>query len=154
MLFLALAALGWLLFAWRVSGSGWDFSAGLGLVLGCVFLFYSLNYRKLLVQLTDESLKLTFGMFTWTIPLDHIASAAQDDSPILVRYGGAGVHFIFARGRYRVSFNFLEYPRVVVNLKRQRGPVKAVSFTTRRPEAVLNLLQEAVASQAQAKKDL
>mgnify|MGYP000900013350 CR=1 FL=1 len=33
-----------------------------------------------------------------------------------LRYGGAGIHFMSIRGRYRASFNFLEYPRVVIAL--------------------------------------
>jgi hypothetical protein len=43
--------------------------------------------------------------------------------------------------RYRASFNFLEYPRVVVALKRKRGPVQDVSFSTRQPEPVMSLIQ-------------
>jgi hypothetical protein len=43
---------------------------------------------------------------------------------------------MFVRGRYRASFNFLEHPRVVVALRGGAGPVRDVSFSTRRPEAV------------------
>ena len=37
-------------------------------------------------------------------------------------------------------FNFLEHPRVVVGMKRKRGPVQEIAFTTRHPEEVLQLL--------------
>ena len=45
----------------------------------------------------------------------------------LQRYGGAGIHFMFVDGRYRVNFNFLEHPRVVVTLVHPAGPVQEVS---------------------------
>jgi hypothetical protein len=44
--------------------------------------------------------------------------------------------------RYRVSFNLLEYPRIVVALRSQRL-VRDVSFTTRRPAEMINLLKAA-----------
>ena len=43
--------------------------------------------------------------------------------------------------RYRASFNFLEYPRIVVVLKKKRGLVCDLSFTTRHPEKVQQLLR-------------
>jgi hypothetical protein len=50
------------------------------------------------------------------------------------------------RERYRASFNFLEHPRVVIALRRRRGPVQDISFSTRRPDDVLRLIQEAVSA--------
>ncbi len=49
------------------------------------------------------------------------------------------------RRRYRASFNFLEYPRVVIAFKRKVGPVQDISFSTRRPDELLPLIQEAAA---------
>ncbi len=79
----------------------------------------------------SEVLRLQFGVFTWTIPLNNLeAIRPDDDLPALAKYGGAGIHFMLLRGRYRASFNFLEYPRVVVALRRSRL-VRDVSFSTR-----------------------
>jgi hypothetical protein len=61
------------------------------------FLFYSVNYRTLIIRLTPESLKLKFGVFTWTIPLDNIEECRHDDLPMVMRYGGAGIHFMSTR---------------------------------------------------------
>jgi hypothetical protein len=65
--------------------------------------------------------------------------------------GGAGIHFISVRGRYRVSFNFLEHPRVVIALKKKRGLVRDVSFSTRHPDEVLQLIREAESALAAIK---
>jgi hypothetical protein len=50
------------------------------------------------------------------------------------------------RKRYRASFNFLEHPRVVIALKRKVGPVRDISFSTRRPDDVLRLIQEVISA--------
>ena len=145
-LFIALTILFFLLFMWRMSAVNLDILAGVLLLLSIVFLFYSVNYRTLIIRLSSESLKLKFGVFTWTVPLDNVEECNLDEIPALLKYGGAGIHFFRAHKRYRASFNFLEYPRVVVALKRKVGPVLDISFTTRRPDEVLRLINEAVSA--------
>jgi hypothetical protein len=76
------------------------------------------------------------------VPLENVDECRRDDPSFLMRYGGAGVHFMVVRKRYRVSFNLLEHPRVVVALKGQRL-VRDVSFTTRRPAEVISRLKAA-----------
>ena len=146
-LFLALTILFLLLLIWRVNASGLDTLAVVLLCLFCFFLFYSVNYRTLIIRLTPESLKLTFGIFTWTVPLDNVEECRLDDNiPLVMRMGGAGIHFMFIRKRYRASFNFLEYPRVVIALKRKAGPVRVICFSTRRPDDVLRFIREVVSA--------
>jgi hypothetical protein len=145
-LFLALTLLFAVLAIWRVGAAGWDALAVLFTCFFGLFFFYSLNYRTLVIHLTSDSLRLTFGLFAWTVPLDNVEECALDDLPRLMRYGGAGIHFMIIRKRYRASFNFLEHPRVVIALKRKMGPVRDVSFSTRQPEQVLRLVQEAASS--------
>ena len=143
-LFLGLTTLFLLLFAWRVTTSGWNGLAVVFLVFSCLFLFYSANYRILTIRITADSLKLSFGVFSWTVPLNNIESCALDEIPALMKYGGAGIHFMFIEKRYRASFNFLEYPRVVVAFKRKVGPVRDISFSTRQPMEVLWIIQRAI----------
>jgi Ca2+/Na+ antiporter len=143
-LFLALTTLFLLLLVWRLSDGRLDALAWVFLCLSGLFLFYAVNYRTLMIRLTSESLKLTFGIFTWKVPLDNVEECHLDEIPLLMRMGGAGIHFMSIRKRYRASFNFLEYPRVVIAFKRKVGPVCDISFSTRRPDDVLRLIQEAV----------
>ncbi len=145
-LFVSFTLLFLLLFIWRVTVGGWHTLAAVFLCLSGFFLFYSLNYRTLAIRLTAESLKLTFGVFTWTVPLDNVEECRLDDIPVLMRMGGAGIHFMSIRKRYRASFNFLEHPRVVIAFRRKVGPVRDISFSTRRPDDVLRLVQEAVST--------
>lgn len=150
-LFVALTVLFSSLCAWRQKSRGLDKLAFLFLGLSGLFAFYSLNYRTLIIRLTSKSLALTFGLFTWTVPLENIADCRLDEVPPLQRMGGAGIHFMMVHNRYRASFNFLEYPRVVCAFSNKMGPVQDLSFSTRRPDDVLRLLLAAVsASQAAA----
>jgi Ca2+/Na+ antiporter len=145
-LFVALTLLFAMLLLWRVNVGSLDLLAAVFLCLFGFFFFYSVNYRTLIIRLTSESLKLTFGIFTWNVPLDNVEECCLDDIPMLMRMGGAGIHFMMIRKRYRASFNFLEHPRLVVAFKSKRGPVQDISFSTRRPDELLRLIQETVSA--------
>lgn len=141
-LFIALTVIFGGLAIWRLAVSGWAFLAILFTILAFVFLFYSINYRVLVIRLTPNALKLKFGIFTYRIPLANIQDCQLDEPPWLVKYGGAGIHFILAQGRYRASFNFLEHPRIVVSLRKKAGFVRDISFTTRHPDRLLAMVKD------------
>jgi len=138
LLFAVLATLFFALFVWQNNGT-WRI---VFLCLAIVFIFYTINYRILLIRLTHEKLRLKFGIFSWTVPLKSIADYRLDDISAPMRYGGAGIHFMLIKGRYRVSLNFLEHPRVVILLKTKQGLVRDVSFSTQNPEEVINLIKK------------
>jgi hypothetical protein len=142
-LFVTLTLLFLLLFAWRAMVAGLGLLTIVFFLLFSFFFFYSFNYRTLIIRLTPEFLKLTFGIFTWTVPLDTIKDCYFDDTPMW-RIGGAGIHFTSIRRRYRAMFNFLEYSRVVIMLKEKRGPVWDIAFSTRQPERVKRFIREAI----------
>jgi hypothetical protein len=145
-LFVALTLIFFLLLLWRSSAAGLDLLAGVFLGLSALFLFYVVNYRTLQIRLTTNALTLTFGVFVWKVPLENVADCRLDEMPLVMRFGGAGIHFMFIRRRYRASFNFLEYPRVVLALKRPVGPVRDISFTTRRPDEVIQCVNQAIST--------
>jgi hypothetical protein len=140
-LFVVLTFLFFALFVWQ-----WKVSPGttLSYIVLCFFvffLFYSLNYRTLVIFISAKVLKLQFGIFAWTEPLDNIEACRLDDAlSSMMRFGGAGIHFMTVDGRYRANFNFLEYPRVVVRFRRKRGLVSDLSFSTQRPDEVIKYL--------------
>jgi len=145
-LFLGLTAFFLLLTVWRLKTGGWDGYTVSFLVFACFFLFYSVNYRVLIIRITPEAIKLTFGIFKWTVPFNNIQNCSIDEIPAFMKYGGAGIHFMFIEGRYRASFNFLEYPRVVIAFRNKVGPVQDISFSTRRPEEVLRNIRETMSA--------
>lgn len=147
-LFIALTILFLTIAIWRVSSATLDVLATACFAFFAFFVFYCVNYRTLIIRLTPESLHLTFGIFRWVVPLDNVEACRLDDVPGLMRLGGAGIHFMFVRNRYRASLNFLEYSRVVIALKRKKGPVRDISFSTQHPEELLRRLRESLSARS------
>jgi hypothetical protein len=128
------------LFDWHWSTVGWNGWTTTFLCISALFLFYVINYRVLKIQLTTETLQLNFGIFTWEIAITDIESCYRDEDTIL-RFGGAGIHFMWIKGNYRAFFNFLEYPRMVVTFRKKKGPVQEIAFSTKQPEQVMEIIQ-------------
>jgi hypothetical protein len=149
--FLTLTIVFLLLLIVHMKDRSWDVLAVISLCFFAFFFFYSVNFRTLNIYLTSKSLKLRFGIITWVVPLDNVEECGLDEIPLLMKMGGAGVHFMSIRNRYRASFNFLEYPRVVIAFKIKRGPVQDISFSTRQPERVLRLLREEISTNRPAR---
>lgn len=143
-LFLGLALVFSLVFIARQRAGGLGVLGVASLCLAILFLFYFFSYRVLAITITTVALRLRYGVFRWTVALEDIAGAQVDALPPLLRYGGAGIHFMTVRGRYRACFNVLEGPRVVVALKKRRGWVRDLSFSTRHPDVVLRNLEAAL----------
>jgi hypothetical protein len=143
-LFSALTVVFFILLIWRMTAARPGALGAAILLLFLFFLFCTLNYRTLVIRLSPDALRLQFGVFAWTVGLNNIEECRLDDLPLLMKYGGAGIHFMFVRSRYRVSFNFLEHPRMVIALRGRAGPVRDVSFSTRRPDELMQLLRSAV----------
>lgn len=140
-LFVALSVIFFSLFILRYSKLSWDGLTITFFVFFVFFLFYSINFKTLNISITHEFLHLTFGIFSWNVAIVDIETSYIDENSIL-RYGGAGIHFMWIKGKYRAFFNFLEYPRVVVTFKRKKGPVREIAFSTNKPEQVIKLLSE------------
>ena len=143
-MFVGLAILFFALFIWRASIASCDGWMILFFCLSMIFLFYLFNYRTLNIQLTPEKLILKFGIFKWTVPLNNIADCRLDDIYRAMYYGGAGIHFMLIKGRYRISLNFLEYPRVAIALKVKQGFVRDVSFSTQKPDELMRLIKSRI----------
>ncbi len=150
-LFWALTFFFFWLFIWRIKRGKKGYFTTTFFCFGLFFLFYAVNYKTLIINLTSESLQLRFGIFSWQVPLDNVEACQLDEVPLLMRLGGAGIHFMSIRKRYRASLNFLEHPRVVIALKEKAGPVQDISFSTRRPEEVLRVIREAISARQIAK---
>lgn len=140
-LFVALTLVFGALFAWRVLAVGFRFVPVVFLILSLLFLFYTINYRMLIVRFNEQGLLLRFGIIPWRIPFSNMQSCGLDEV-VINRIGGAGIHFMLLDKRYRANYNFLDLPRVLVRLKERQGLVWDVSFSTRQPDEVMHIIQE------------
>jgi len=143
-LFLGLSVSFFILSAWRIFAVGLRFFPGLFAFLALIFLFYVINFRTLKITIDSKHVKLKFGIIPWKTRLDNILECRMDDSPAIIKYGGAGVHFAYVNGIYRAYYNFLEYPRVVISFKVKQGLTQGLVFTTRQPDQVLDHIKSRI----------
>lgn len=142
LLFVILALIFFTLFAWRYSVVGFKFVPGLYAFIGLFFCVYIINYRFLIITITDQTLHLKFGVVGWRTDLENIALSILYDPPFWIKYGGAGVHFAMVDGKYMAFYNFLEYPRVLIKFRKKQGLVQALVFTTREPDRIIEILEK------------
>jgi len=145
--FVILALIFFSLFAWRFLAVGLRFTPGLLAFLGLFFCFYVVNYRVLKITITDQDLRLGFGLVGWRTELGNIAQVILYDPPFWIKYGGAGVHFASVEGEYLAFYNFLDYPRILVRFHQKQGLVQALVFTTRQPDQILGILEKRISSE-------
>ncbi len=146
LLFTLLALVFSALFTWRVTVVGFRAFSIASLVLALFFFSYVLNYQTLRITITEEVVLLKFGLIRWRTKLKNIQTCKMDDSPNLIKYGGAGVHFAFVKGEYRAFFNFLEHPRILITFHHKKGPVQGLVFTTRQPDQVMGIIGSRIAA--------
>ena len=149
--FVALSVFCLAFFAWRLMISGYGGIAALLLFLSAFFVFCALNYSVLSIRISTAGMNLKFGLFGWTVPWRSVAEAHVDEVS-LWRICGAGIHFAIIRGRYRAMLNFLEYPRIVIQLKEKRGLVRDVAFSTKRPAEILGIIEQHIPKQHAAQQ--
>jgi hypothetical protein len=142
-LFIVLTLLFTSLSVWRIAKDDFKVLTIVFVFFSIFFLFYAINYKTLHISMTSESLILTFGIFKWAISYSDIEACYLDDMYTRL-IGGAGIHFMFVQGKYRSYFNFLEYPRVFLILKKKKGPVAEIAFSTKRPYDVMHILEERI----------
>lgn len=140
--FLVLTLIFFIPFILRVQAAVCDWLTFTLAFFAAMFLFYTVNYCMLRIQITTQELVLKFGLFTWRESRENIQGCALDQLAAWQYYGGAGIHYLLVRGRYRVSFNFLQYPRVVVSLKKKKGLVEDISFSSEHPQELIRILSK------------
>lgn len=141
LLFQVLMLIFFALFTWRFSAVGFRAFPVVCLFIALFFLFYVINYRILKISISEDAVLLKFGLVRWKTALANIKAIRLDDSPLWIKYGGAGVHFAFVNRRYRAFYNFLEHPRVLITFHHKQGLVQELVFTTRHPQEVIQIIQ-------------
>jgi len=119
-----------------------DLAAGVEwvyLVIGIVMLFITINFSILAIRITTVDLTVSYGVFSYRIPLTKIINCYRDESSVL-GYGGFGIRIGSAGGNTRLVYNTPGDPRVVVKLR--EGRFQEYVFSTRNPDLVIELIRE------------
>jgi hypothetical protein len=100
--------------------------------------FLVANFRVLVITIGSQSVTVSYGLIKRTIPWGDIEAGFHDKSPVL-RYGGWGARIARVEGRWRLAFNVIGAPGVVLRLR--KGRVCEFMFSTENPEQVLDIIK-------------
>lgn len=113
------------------------------LVMFLLFLAVTLNFSVLKITMTTGGLTVNYGIFKHKIRWENIADCYLDESSPL-RYGGWGVRIAWVNGKWRLVYNVIGGPRIVLSLK--KGAFKEFVFSTKNPEEVMKTIRTRIAT--------
>ncbi|HEY33117.1 MAG TPA: hypothetical protein G4O10_08440 [Dehalococcoidia bacterium] len=99
--------------------------------------FLVANFRVLTIRMTGQSVMVAYGLIKKTIPWGDIEEGFLDSSSPW-GYGGWGARLARVGGRWRLAFNVMGAPRVILRLR--KGRAREFMFSTRNPEQVLAII--------------
>ena len=100
---------------------------------------FLLNFRRLTITATSQSLTVAFGMVKRTIPWGEIEQFSRDESSSFA-YGGWGIRISKVGRKWRLVYNIAGYPGIVLSLR--TGRFREFVFSTSNPEQVLGIINQ------------
>lgn len=111
-------------------------------IMFLIFLFLTVNFLRLTIQITPQHLVAGYGIFKHKISWDNVESVYPDKSPVLTNYGGWGIRFGKVGGKWRLVYNIPESDRIVMSLK--DGKFREFVFSTKNSQEVITLIKEQI----------
>ncbi|MBE0516747.1 MAG: hypothetical protein IBX41_05080 [Methanophagales archaeon] len=105
------------------------------------FLAITANFSRLSIKMTPRSVVVGYGIFKRTIFWENIERCYLDAASS-IRYGGWGIRIGRVKGKWRLVYNVIGGPRVVLSLK--RGWFGEFVFSTRNPEEVMRVVRHMI----------
>ena len=101
------------------------------------------NFSRLTIRMSPENITVGYGRITRQIPWENIESCYLDETSAIF-YGGVGIRFARIRGKWRLVYNIIATPRVVLSLK--AGRFQEFVFSTKNPDEVLSIINDRIAT--------
>jgi len=109
------------------------------LLMFLLFLGVVINFSRLSIRITYLSVKVSYGIFRHIITWENVEDCYLDEAST-ISYGGWGIRIGRVQGRWRLVYNVIGAPRVVLSLK--KGKFKEFVFSTEKPEEVMNIIRQ------------
>ena len=104
-----------------------------------LFLGVTINFSRLTIRMTPGYISVGYGIIKHLILWENVEACYLDETSI-IRYGGWGIRIARVKGKWRLVYNVVGSPRIVLSLK--RGRFKEFVFSTENPEQVIKLVKE------------
>lgn len=111
------------------------------LIMFLLFLGVTINFSRLTIRMTHRSLSVGYGIFKRTILWENVENCYLDEAST-IRYGGWGIRIGRVKGKWRLVYNVIGWPRAVLSLK--KGRFKEFVFSTKNPEEVMNVVKQRI----------
>jgi hypothetical protein len=108
------------------------------LIMFIIFFLLTLNFARLIIRISFQSVTVGYGIIKKRIPLENIENC-EIDKTSAVRYGGAGIRTARIKGEWILVYNVVGGKRCVLKLK--EGRFKKFVFSTKNPEEVVNVIK-------------
>lgn len=109
------------------------------LAIALLLLVITVNFAKLTIKITAQGISVGYGFIKHNIPWSNVADCYQDKAST-IRYGGFGIRLGLVNGKWRLVYNTIGDPRVVI--RKRRGRIQEFVFSTRNPEGVIRTMKE------------
>jgi hypothetical protein len=109
--------------------------------IALLLLAVTVNFATLTIKLTTGGISVGYGIIRHNIPWGNVAGCYQDKAST-VWYGGFGIRLGLVNGKWRLVYNTIGNPRVVI--RKRQGKVQEFVFSTRNPDEVIGAVREAI----------
>ncbi|MCK4630513.1 MAG: hypothetical protein KAT40_03660 [Bacteroidales bacterium] len=106
-----------------------------------LFLGMMINFSRLTIKLTPKHISVGYGVIKHSIPWENVEDCYLDEAST-IKYGGWGIRIAKVKGKWRLVYNVVGGPRIVLSLK--RGRFKEFAFSTKNPEEVIKIAKEQI----------
>lgn len=116
--------------------SNWFF-----LFMFLLFLGVMINFSRLTIRMTTNYIFIVYGIIKHSILWEDVDDCYLDKAST-IKYGGWGIRIAKVKGKWRLVYNVVGGPRIVLSLK--RGRFKEFVFSTKNPEGVIKIIKERI----------
>jgi hypothetical protein len=95
------------------------------------------NFNKLAIMITNRHIAVRFGVFKRAIPWGNVNGCYLDKASAIGRYGGWGIRIGRVKDKWRLVYNVIGSPTVVLEL--EEGRFREFVFSTKNPERVMEI---------------
>lgn len=107
------------------------------LVMVVIFSAIAVNFSRLNIAINSRAVIVGYGVLKHTIPWDKIEGGYVDKTSA-VMYRGFGIRISKVKGKWRLVYNVIGRPRVVLQLN--QGWYREFVFSTQNPEVILDII--------------
>ena len=100
------------------------------------------SFNKLAIKVSTQSITVGFGIFKRVISWDDIHGCYLDDASAFGSYGGWGIRMAKVKGKWRLVYNVIGCPTVVLEL--DKGRFREFVFSTKNPDGVMETVRQQI----------